>query len=413
MDGRLLATLGEIEEYLALAALRSPPVEETIEGVATRARAGGLSVARFMMGWRLLDPLYRGQTTTWSTWAGAATERHGYGNDHSPGFLASPVWYLLHNEEEELRRRIDGANAPFDFPLLDELKGDGCTDYLIVLVGFGTTDVTELPGGGLIISFASDRPGGFTDDEVAALHRLKYMIAVTMRSAMELTMRATLANTYLGRTAGQKVLAGQISRGEGETVDAVIWYCDLRGSTALCEAMGVADYLPLLNDYFSAMAEPVVAQGGQVLDFIGDAVLAIFPLEEGAIEQAQRATAEAIHNLADLRARHAILADRRSVSDITGIAIATGRVAYGNIGIATRLTFSVIGPTVNRVARIERLTKLLHEPVLVTAEVAAATPSLWVSRGRHHLEGVAENTEIFSPLYERWPGSMCALAQPA
>lgn len=406
-------TLEELESYLALAALRNESVEEIVEGTVARAREGGISIGRLMMGWRLLDPLYRGQTTTWSKSAPLLIERFGNGDDHSPEFLSSPVWYLLNNETDELRVRMAGANAPLEFPMLEGLRDQGLTDYLIVKVGFGATNANDQPGAGIIMSFASDRDGGFIDEELAVLQRLKYMIAVAMRSAMEQTMRATLANTYLGPTAGRKVMEGQITRGEGETVDAVIWYCDLRDSTALCEAMGVTDYLPLLNDYFSAMAEPVTAHGAQVLDFIGDAVLAIFPLEEGAIARAQVATAEALGNLGELRTRHAVLAGRREACDITGIAIATGRVAYGNIGIATRLTFSVIGPTVNRVARIERLTKTLREPVLVTAEVAAAAPAMWRSRGNHALAGVREAAELFSPAREVWPQGLWAVAEQA
>ena len=407
-----LPVVEELEEFLALSALENRPYQETVEGLAHRARAGDLSVARLMMGWRLLDPLYMSVSLNWTEATGIVLDRFRHGEAMaSEEFLRSPVWHILQNDMDEMRQRLDGANAPFEFALYDDLRDEGFTDYIIFRIGFGPKADADRPGGGLILSFGSDRPGGFTDVEIGALRRLKYMVALATRTSMEADMRATLATTYLGRSAGEKVLAGQIARGEGEAIDAVIWYCDLRGSTELCEAMGVARYLPLLNDYFGAVAEPLVAQGGQILDFIGDAVLAIFPLEPGAggpvpgasaIERARVATAEALVNLCAFRARHPVLARRHDIADIAGIAIATGTVVYGNIGIPTRLTFSVIGPTVNEVARIERLTKALHEPVLVTQPIASAEPRLWRSRGAHRLDGVTGAADLFAPQRGEW-----------
>lgn len=397
MDRSLLATVEGLEKFLALAALGNAPVHETIEGFVTRARDGGLSIARLMMGWRLLDPLYMSQSMFWSAELGVVAERFRHGEAlNSPEFLRSPIAYILDNDIDEFRRRIDGTNAPLDFEMLEDLRRAGYTDYLIAKVGFGEEMTAMRPGGGMVLSYASDRPGGFSEDELDALRRLNFMIALMVRSTMEADMRATLATTYLGRSAGQKVLSGQIARGEGEAIDAVIWYCDLRGSTELCERMGVADYLPLLNDYFSAMGQPIVAHGGQILDFIGDAILAIFPLDGDAIDRARRATQEAMANLDAFRARHPAIADRAGSADITGVAVATGTVVYGNIGIPTRLTFSVIGPTVNKVVRIERLTKALREPVLVTAPIARGAPHLWRSCGPHRLEGVAGPVELFA-----------------
>ncbi len=412
MPGVSLANVEGVEEFLALSALQSLPIHETVTGFAHHARAAGLSVARLMMGWRLLDPLYMSQSLTFTEASGLISERFRHGEAMaSPAFLRSPVWHVLANNIDEMRQRIEGTNEAFEFPLFDDLRAEGYTDYLIAKVGFGvnaasaaaeTSFMPDRPGGGIVMSFTSDRPGGFSDTELTMLRRLKYMLALSMRTSMEADMRATLATTYLGRNAGEKVLSGQIARGEGEAIDAVIWYCDLRGSTELCAQMGVDRYLPLLNDYFGAVAEPVVVNGGQILDFIGDAVLAIFPLDGDAIPRAQRATAQALANLPALRARYPTLAGRGDTAAITGIAMSTGTVVYGNIGIATRLTFSAIGPTVNEVARIERLTKALREPVLVTEPIARAMPSLWRSCGNHPLEGVTGTTALFAPQLDRW-----------
>ena len=390
---------GPVEEYLALNALADTPLADILAGFGERSREAGLPVARLMVGWRLLDPLYLSQTLVWSLGEGIEAERVLFkGSMESERFRVSPVRYLIEQPADEFRRRLEGANEPFQFPVLQDLADAGMTDYLIVKVGFGTEwDDPERPGTGVILSFASDAPGGFTDEHVVAIHRLKHMLALAVRMTIQTDSREVLARTYLGTSAGRKVLDGQIMRGQGQAIDAVIWYCDLRGSTALCERLGMDRYLPLLNDYFGATASPVVEHGGEVLDFIGDAVLAIFPLDDTGVARAVEATGDVLRDLEAFRlANQDVLADRPGVADVAGIAIATGRVVYGNIGIPARLTFSVIGPTVNRVARIEGLTKVLHEPVLVTGSIAEATPDRWLSRGAHLLDGVTERQELFA-----------------
>ncbi|MEM9223166.1 MAG: adenylate/guanylate cyclase domain-containing protein [Pseudomonadota bacterium] len=393
----MIRTIERLEEFLALSALGSLPLGLTIEGFGQRCREGGLSVDRLLIGWRLLNPLYSSHTILWTPEEGIASElfRHSEAVNN-PNYESSPIKAVLLSSEMSIRRRLSGANAPFDFPMLEDLAEQGFTDYYIVKVGFGAEISEEIPGTGVIISFVSKQDGGFTDDEISALDRLKHMLGIAARVAMEVEMRETLARTYLGRSAAEKVLGGQILRGEGEAIEAVIWYCDLRGSSTLCETMGVDAYLPLLNDFFSATAGPVSAAGGDVLDFIGDAVLAIFPTGSNGIAHALAATREALSHLETFRTAHSVLADRKGLADVVGIAMDTGTVNYGNIGIPERLSFSVIGPTVNKVARLERLAKALHVPVLATASVAAAAPGEWIDRGVHRLDGVAHEVDVFT-----------------
>ncbi|MEM8664148.1 MAG: adenylate/guanylate cyclase domain-containing protein, partial [Pseudomonadota bacterium] len=212
-------------------------------------------------------------------------------------------------------------------------------------------------------------------------------------------MRRTIAATYLGKVAGNRVLSGEIARGEGKHIDAVIWYCDLRGSAELCDTLGVDEYLPLLNKYFVATAGPVMREGGDVLDFIGDAVLAIFPLHEDGAHRALRATEAAAREVDALRLSEPAFQDRKCLADVTGIAIATGSVVYGNIGVPQRLTFSVIGPTVNAVARLEDLTKVIGEPILATENVARHLGADMPFRalGAYRLPGQREAQQIYAP----------------
>lgn len=402
MDDAIIGTVEGLERQLAVDALKSRPMHEIIDDFAWNARKGGLSIARVMFGWRLLNPQFFSQSLYWRPDTGVTVERFRHGEaTNSPGFLASPIHALLNSEATEIRRRIAGANAQHDFPILAELAAEGFTDYLIMKVSFGEPELNSRPGAGVMISFVSDRPGGFLDAELAGLRRLQHMLALALRTAMQDDMRLTLARTYLGRSAAQKVLGGQIARGEGEAVEAVIWYCDLRDSTGLCETLGVEAYLPLLNDYFSAAARPVTAAGGDILDFIGDAVLAIFPHSERGLKDALAATREATDRLEELRRGHPALAGRMALADVAGIAMDTGRVVHGNIGIPERLTFSVIGATVNKVARLERLTKTLREPVLATRLVAEAAPGEWRSCGAFPVDGFRASVEVFAPCARR------------
>ncbi|MEM8552522.1 MAG: adenylate/guanylate cyclase domain-containing protein [Pseudomonadota bacterium] len=413
MLGALRATVEGLEEFLAMGAVEDRPIEQTLEGFAERARAGGISVFRVMAGWRLLNPQFASSSLCWQQGEGLTIERFRQGEALvSEDYKRSTIFALLNSDATEMRHRLAGANAPFEFPIFERLAALGMTDYFMCLVAFGKqapggqpmvgTPKREVPGAGIVLSFASDREGGFTDEEVCALKRLRYMLALASRTALDSDMRQTLATTYLGRATGARVLGGEIARGDGEVVDAIIWYCDLRGSTALCERLGAQAYLPVLNDYFEATAGPVVKAGGEVLDFIGDAVLAIFPPTPEGFAGVLAGTKAACEEVMALPGQHSALADRTCLSDMTGIAIATGTVVYGNIGIAERLTFSVIGPTVNAVARLEQLTKVLKEPLLVSADVAAQMEwdGGWRDLGAFALEGFSSDTHVFAPKME-------------
>jgi adenylate cyclase len=385
------------EEFLAISALRTRSSAEILDEFCRRAIAGGVPIARAYLGWRLLHPLFMSHNLIFEASTGVSVERfrHTEG-ERSEAYQRSPLKHVLENDLSVFRRRLVDPDCPRDFPVLDEFAGRGYTDYVIFLVDFGA-EVTDAPGSGVIMTFASHGPDGFTPEHMALLERLKFMLALSTRIEIETEMRQTLARTYLGRSAAEKVLSGQIRRGEGRAIEAVVWYCDLRGSTHLCEAMGVDAYLPLLNDYFSVTAGPVTDRGGEVLDFIGDAVLAIFSLDAGGLDAAMEATSAVVEALESFRQRHSdALGGRDTVADVAGIAIDIGTVIYGNIGAPDRLTFSVIGPTVNKVARIERLTKTLHEPVLVTAPVAAACRGSFSTLGMFELDGVSAMEELFA-----------------
>jgi adenylate cyclase len=274
--------------------------------------------------------------------------------------------------------------------VLKEYVADGCTDYVMMHLPFSDE-------GRHAIAFATDRPGGFTEAE---LRFVDAMLPHMARQSELLTLRyltTTLLDIYVGRNAGERVLTGQIRRGSGETIRAVIWLSDLRGFTSLSDRLPRDALLALLNGYFDCVGGAIEAAGGEILKFICDAVLAIFPLgaryDLAATARAALAAAEkARAGLAELRK----LPGGEALD--FGMALHVGDVMYGNIGTAQRLDFTVIGPAVNMTARLESLAASLGEPILVSAEIASAIGAAsLVSVGRHPLKGMAAPVEAFRP----------------
>jgi len=207
----------------------------------------------------------------------------------------------------------------------------------------------------------------------------------------------TVLATYLGMDAGRQVLEGQIRRGDGEMLHAVIWYSDLRDSTRLADSLAADEYLKTVNSYFECTAGAVLANGGEVLRFIGDAVLAIFPIRDGGSKSAcELAMAAARDADARLAAVNRERANRNLEALDYGLGLHVGDVMFGNIGVPERLEFSVIGPAANEVARIESLTKTLGRRTLASAEFSRGVPGSWESTGEHALKGVGEPLEVMA-----------------
>ncbi|NQV56460.1 MAG: adenylate/guanylate cyclase domain-containing protein, partial [Rhodospirillales bacterium] len=214
--------------------------------------------------------------------------------------------YRVFRDGTEIHRRLCDADCPVDYPILEDLKGEGVTDYLAQPLEFINGEIHAA-------SYSTRQGGGFTDGEMAALEKLRPALArVAEIYALTRTAR-NLLDAYLGHQAGEKVLRGQIQRGAGQDIHAVIWFCDLRSSTPLANSMSRDAFLALLNDYFECMAGAILDGGGEVLRFIGDAVLAIFPVNEdgaGAGEAcalAEAAALDAMGRMSELNKRRQAL----------------------------------------------------------------------------------------------------------
>ena len=298
--------------------------------------------------------------------------------------LRSPI-HAVWTTNAESRRRLADPDCPMDYPVLADLRAEGVSDYLAMPLRFLSGEVH-------VATFATRRPGGFRDAELAALRQALPPFTRVAEIYANMRKAQNILDAYLGPNAGAKVLAGRIKRGDGEDIHAVIWFCDLRDSTRLADSMGRREFLRLLNEYFECVLGPVLERQGEVLRFIGDAALAIFPIAESQADACARALAAAREALLRMNRLNA----RRARPLRFGIGLHLGEVTYGNIGTPSRIEFTVIGAAANEAARIESLCKDLRVDLLVSERVARALPGELESVGSHTLRGVGDKMELFT-----------------
>jgi adenylate cyclase len=363
-----------------------------LTGLCQQMLAHGIAVARVAVFARTLHPNVAGRGFFWRADKPAEVEITVAEHDWmgSDAHLASPI-HAIQTTGQDIRRRLADPACPLDFGILTELRGEGMTDYY-------ATPLPSLTGEKLLASFTTRQAGGFRDAEIAALRRLRAPVG-RVAEIMGLRRKAqNILDAYLGEQTGQKVLAGQIKRGDGEEIRAVVWFCDLRDSTPLADSMSREAFLKLLNEYFECVLGPVQERKGEILRFIGDAALAIFPIgnEPAAVACAKAldAAQEAVKRMAELNAKREAAGLPRLRF---GIGLHLGLVLYGNIGTPTRIEFTVIGAAANEAARIEGLCKTLKVDVAVSENVARHLAGRLRSLGHHALRGVGAPVEIFTP----------------
>jgi len=340
---------------------------------------------------RTLHPNVLGRSFLWQQKTDAVeVNSAAYDLLDSEQFLNSPV-RVVFQEHKEVRRRICDPDCPMDYSILPDLRAEGVTDFLALPLRFINGEVHAA-------SFATRAPGGFGDAVVEALRRVATALTRIAEIYGHMRKARNVLEAYLGEQTGEKVLAGQIKRGDGEEIRAVIWFCDLRDSTPLADSMSREAFLALLNEYFECVLGPVQERKGEILRFIGDAALAIFPIGN---EPAAVACSKALDAAQEAVKRMAALNTKREGDGLPrlrfGIGLHLGLVLYGNIGTPTRIEFTVIGAAANEAARIEGLCKTLKVAVAVSENVARHLPAGLRSLGRHALRGVGVPVEIFTP----------------
>jgi adenylate cyclase len=365
-------------------------IDNILVAMSQRLISDGVPIARASMHFQTNHPQWRGARILWN--AGmeeAAITTFAYGTETTPQFLNSPLNEVF-SGADEVRQSFEGmAEGKAKYGLYEELRRDGITDYVAWPMKF-TLDKLH------IVSFATDRPGGFSDEHISLLKDLLPALTIVTEIRLKNIMARTLLETYVGPHASEQILAGATTRGSGATVSAAIMICDLRDFTALSDLWPRDDVIELLNGYFDALSEPIEKHGGEILKFMGDGLLAIFPLAK------PDACANLLLAIQEGQAAMELLnAENREKSRPMlgyGVGVNVGDVMYGNIGSRKRLDFTVIGPAVNVASRLETLTKEVKRPVLLSkafVDMLGSDVSL-DSLGSYPLRGLGAPVDVFA-----------------
>jgi adenylate cyclase len=404
LDGPLGRNIISTNIWAVHQGLRGASAYELFDGYCQQLVIDGVPLWRVQAGMQTLHPHWAAYSYLWRRDLNAIQpEQHARSDLGNARWLRSPMYDLIRranagDNNPSMRRRLDAGPEQRDFAILDEFFSQGATDYFAQLFTFGESgDPSQ--GTGAIYSFTTDRAGGFNDNDMALLQSTLPALSLAMKAHASHEIASALLGTYLGQETGRRVHAGAIERGSVETVHAVLWFADIRGFTAMSDSSPGTEVIDLLNGVFEALAAALRARDGEILKFLGDGMLATL-----AFDERDRATTcqAALDAAADAASAIAAINATRTAAGLPAVtvdlALHVGDLLYGNVGAADRLDFTVIGPAVNEVARIEALCEPLQHTVLASAEFAAAlqdTDDRLMSLGRYNLRGVREPKEIF------------------
>jgi adenylate cyclase len=364
-------------------------IDNILVELCERLSSAGVPIARATLHFRINNPQWLGARIEWLPGLrDALITTFEYGTDQAPVFLSSPMFELTAGAEE-VRQNLRVDNPARPYRLFEELRNEGLTDY----VAWPLQHTLQKRH---VVTFATSAPDGFSEDDIAILRGLVPILALVSEVRIKNALARTLLQTYVGPHASEEILAGATTRGSGVTLSAAVLIFDIRGFTAITNAWPRDDVIGLLNAYFDAIADPIDRNGGEILKFMGDGLLAVFPLEkEDALANTFRAVVEARAALSALNDSNASLG-RPSVE--CGVGVHVGDVMYGNIGSKRRLDFTVIGPAVNIASRLESLTKIVHHPVLFSIDfVSKAHIEPFVQDlGAYELRGLDEPMNVFA-----------------
>jgi adenylate cyclase len=347
----------------------------------------GVSIWRSSLGLELLHPEQSGIRSVWKRGVGVQETQAPRGVEDTPAYINSPV-RIIDETERPFRQRLVGR--PFDLPLLEELRQEGATDYAIYPLPFLDRARSAY------LSFVSDTDAGFQDGELRSLELAAKLVSPYAERIALRRVAIDLLDLYVGHYAGERIFRGQVRRGAVDEIEAAILMCDLRGFTVFSNTHPREIVIETLNVWFDAVADAVGAHEGEILKFMGDGLLAVFPSGGEAVKACLRVLDAA----GDARTEIARLNLERTASGaptldfVMGLHI--GNVAYGNVGGRHRLDFTVLGPAVNYASRLQALAKELGEKVLVSHAVAACSAGRLVDLGDHSLRGIGDAEKVFA-----------------
>ncbi|MFC0238960.1 adenylate/guanylate cyclase domain-containing protein [Rhodopseudomonas telluris] len=387
-------TVEELQRWLLLEAAGERELLLTFEALMWRMNAAGLPIDRATLHIGTLHPQLLGFAWNWRSSDGLCDEvQVPQATAETDAFKLNPLRWIF-EQGIAIRRDPQDAAAQAEFPIMRDLAASGYTEYLALPLG----------GEGFrhAVTLATTRPGGFGDEHLAEIRRVLVLFTLHVERHIAARISTNALGAYLGPVAAAKVLSGDIKRGSGEPIRAIIWVSDMRGFTDLSDRLSGWDTITVLNAYFEVFVDAVLAQGGEVLKFIGDGLLAVFPLSDEGCAAGNAALAAAQAAQAGLTRLN--LEPPPGLADVegwrplrAGIALHEGEVFFGNIGAPNRLDFTVIGPAVNEASRVEALQKTLGHNILITAAAARHISLPLEPLGEHPLRGVAAPMAILTP----------------
>ncbi len=358
-----------------------------------RLVAAGLPLYRVGVFVRTLHPDIYGRNFIWRPGVEVEIGTVDFNIVDTPGFRTSPL-SIVFEQGLEVRVRV-GAPDSARFPIIDEMREEGVTDYIALPLLF--TD-----GLNNASSWTTKQPGGFTDQQVAALRSLVPALARVIEIIQWRRTSSLLLDTYVGNRAGERILNGQIRRGHTDTMDAAIWLSDLRGFTALSDRLPAETVVDILNNYFDCQVAAIRGHGGEVLKFMGDGLLAVFPIDEyvGDVRQVCGHVLDAAReSRASVEAMHYPIGETVERFRF-GVALHVGRILYGNIGGGNRLDFTCIGPAVNLAARLEKIAGKLNRTVVASEGFAGVCAGGWDDLGEFPIAGFSKAARVYGLLDE-------------
>jgi adenylate cyclase len=386
------------------AGLHGATAGELFDGYCRRLVEAGVALMRGYVSTQTLHPQWSGYGYLWTPKLNAVQEQQ-FARVASPrsAWLQSPFFSLIQRARAgeatpSMRRRLALGPQERDFPVLIEFHEEGATDYFAIVYTYGLRG-DPAHGEGIVLSFVADNPEGFDDADIMLLEATLPGLALALKAHAGHDIASSLLGAYLGHDAGRRVHAGAVVRGATDSLNAVIWYADLKGFTAVSDAWPGPAIVDMLDDAFETLTAPLRPRGGQVLKFIGDAMLAIFAVDgEGEAAVCRRALDAAEEAVAALGESNRQRAANGLPHVDADIALHVGEVLYGNVGAADRLDFTVIGPAVNEAARIEKQCDVLGRSILASERFARAADHCGgrlAPLGPHVLRGVATRQTLY------------------
>jgi adenylate cyclase len=382
-----ISALQKVTDWLIDGARSATTPSLMMSETCERLVQAGLPLWRVGVFIRMLHPDVFGRGFFWRPGSDVVVTAADFDIRDSAEYRNSPL-ALLYDTEREVRFRLDDP-ASKGFPFFDDMRAEGVTDYIALPLWF----VGEMHAS----SWTTKQPGGFSDQQLDALRSLVPPLARVIEIVSLSRKAATLLDTYVGNRAGERILGGQIRRGHTETMRAVIWLSDLRGFTALSDRLAPEIVVDILNHYFDCQVPAIRKHGGEVLKFMGDGLLAVFPIAED-----ENNTAEVCG-----RVLQAARESRASVEELSydngetverfrfGVALHVGRILFGNIGGGNRLDFTCIGPAVNLAARLEKIAGRLKRIVVASEQFAGICGGGWTDLGEFPIAGFARAERVY------------------